>query len=117
MAQQTSRQWIVTHEWMVKPMQQTEWIKGEGLLIWLAEVFSSLGTGLYLVSIIMNNWWGALFGWGIIVLIKLPFTLFTLAIPCGSGRCCRPFQGRGGPRGSPVDFSLPPCIPGLVFYN
>ena len=41
---------MVTHEWMVKPMRQTEWIEGKGLLIWLAEVFSALGTGLYLVS-------------------------------------------------------------------
>ena len=40
---QTARQWIVTHEWMVNPMQQTEWIEKQGLLIWLAEVFSSLG--------------------------------------------------------------------------
>ena len=62
-SRQTARQWIVTHEWMVNPMQQTEWIEGQGLLIWLAEVFSSLGTGLYLVSIFVNNWWGALVGW------------------------------------------------------
>ncbi len=42
----TSRQWMVPHEWMVKPMRQTEWIDGRGLLVWLAEVFSALGTGL-----------------------------------------------------------------------
>ena len=47
----TARQWMVTHEWMVKPMAQTEWIEGKGLLVWLAEVFSALGTGLYLVSL------------------------------------------------------------------
>ena len=41
---QTARQWMVTHEWMVKPMQQTDWIQREGLLIWLTEVFGSLGT-------------------------------------------------------------------------
>ncbi len=48
---QTARQWMVTHEWMIKPMGQTEWISGKGLLVWLAEVFSALGTGLYLVAI------------------------------------------------------------------
>ena len=47
----TARQWMVTHEWMVKPMAQTEWIQGKGMLVWLAEVFSALGTGLYLVSL------------------------------------------------------------------
>jgi hypothetical protein len=39
------RQWITTHEWMVKPTAQTEWVDGQGLLIWLAEVFSALGMG------------------------------------------------------------------------
>jgi formate-dependent nitrite reductase membrane component NrfD len=90
---QTSRQWMVTHEWMVKPMQQTEWIKGEGLLIWLAEVFSSLGTGLYLVSIFVNNWWGAAIGWGIIVLIKLPLHLIYLGKPVRFWRALPPFTG------------------------
>ncbi len=60
MQTQTSRQWMVTHEWMVKPMQQTEWIEKQGLLVWLSEVFSALGTGLYLVAIFADNWWGAL---------------------------------------------------------
>ena len=51
----TARQWMVTHEWMVKPMAQTEWIEGKGLLVWLAEVFSALGTGLYLVSLFFGS--------------------------------------------------------------
>ncbi len=88
---QTSRQWMVTHEWMVKPMQQTEWIKGEGLLIWLAEVFSSLGTGLYLVSMFIGNWWGAAFGWAIIVLIKLPLHFIYLGRPFRFWRALPPF--------------------------
>ena len=77
----TKRQWMVTHEWMVKPMQQTEWIEGQGLLIWMAEVFSALGMGLYLVSLFFNNWWGALAGWLIIVALKLPFHFFYLGKP------------------------------------
>jgi formate-dependent nitrite reductase membrane component NrfD len=87
----TRRQWIVTHEWMVKPMQQTEWIKGEGVLIWLAEVFSSLGTGLYLVSIFVNSWWGALFGWIIIMGIKLPLHFLYLGKPFRFWRALPPF--------------------------
>jgi formate-dependent nitrite reductase membrane component NrfD len=89
---QTKRQWMVSHEWMVKPMQQTEWIEGEGLLIWLAEVFSSLGTGLYIVSIFVNNWWGALIGWLIIIGLKLPFHLAYLGKPTRFWRTMPPFS-------------------------
>jgi formate-dependent nitrite reductase membrane component NrfD len=88
---QTARQWIVTHEWMVNPMQQTEWIEKQGLLIWLAEVFSSLGTGLYLVSIFYSNWWGALLGWLIIMLLKLPLHLVYLGKPTRFWRALPPF--------------------------
>lgn len=88
---QTRRQWMVTHEWMVKPMQQTEWIEGQGLLIWLAEVFSALGMGLYLVSLFLNNWWGSLAGWLIIVLLKLPFHFFYLGKPWRFWRAIPPF--------------------------
>lgn len=88
---QTARQWIVTHEWMVNPMQQTEWIEKQGLLIWLAEVFSSLGTGLYLVSIFVSNWWGALLGWLIIMLLKLPLHLVYLGKPTRFWRAMPPF--------------------------
>ena len=87
----TKRQWMVTHEWMVKPMQQTEWIEGQGLLIWMAEVFSALGMGLYLVSLFFNNWWGALAGWLIIVALKLPFHFFYLGKPWRFWRAIPPF--------------------------
>lgn len=87
----TRRQWMVTHEWMVKPMQQTEWIEGQGLLIWLAEVFSALGMGLYLVSLFLNNWWGCLAGWFIIVALKLPFHFFYLGRPWRFWRAIPPF--------------------------
>ena len=89
--QHTRRQWMVTHEWMVKPMQQTDWIQREGLLIWLTEVFGSLGTGLYLVSIFVNNWWGALFGWLIVMAIKLPIHLVYLGRPTRFWRALPPF--------------------------
>lgn len=89
---QTRRQWMVTHEWMVKPMQQTEWIEGEGLLVWLSEVFSSLGTGLYIVSIFVNSWWGALIGYLIVVGLKLPFHLAYLGKPTRFWRTLPPFS-------------------------
>jgi formate-dependent nitrite reductase membrane component NrfD len=66
------RQWMVTHDWMVKPTPQTEWIERRGILVWIAEVFTSLGAGLYLVSLFYNNWWGMLVAWLIIMFLKLP---------------------------------------------
>ena len=93
MQTQTARQWMVTHEWMVKPMQQTEWIEHQGLLIWLAEVFSALGTGLYLVALFVNSWWGALIGWLIIMLFKLPLHLMYLGKPLRFWRTMPPFSG------------------------
>lgn len=85
------RQWMVTHEWMVKPTAQTEWIDGQGLMIWLAEVFSALGMGLYLVALFLNNWWGQLAGWFIIVGLKLPFHFFYLGRPWRFWRAIPPF--------------------------
>jgi polysulfide reductase chain C len=84
---------MVTHEWMVKPMQQTEWIQQRGLLVWLAEVFSVLGTGLYLVALFVNSWWGALIGWLIIVFLKLPFHFAYLGKPLRFWRTMPPFSG------------------------
>ena len=51
------REWMVPHEWMVKYTPQTEWIERRGILVWIAEVFGSLGPGLYLVSLFYDNLW------------------------------------------------------------
>lgn len=88
----TARQWMVTHEWMVKPMAQTEWIQGRGLMVWLAEVFSALGSGLFLVSLFLHSWWGALFGWLLILLFKFPLHLFYLGKPARFWRAFPPFS-------------------------
>jgi formate-dependent nitrite reductase membrane component NrfD len=72
MSPMATRQWMVTHEWMVKPMHQREWIERRGIMIWIAETFTSLGAGLYLVSLFVNSWWGLLVGWLIIMFLKLP---------------------------------------------
>jgi len=96
----TARQWMVTHEWMVKPMAQTEWIEGKGLLVWLAEVFSALGTGLYLVSLFfalkeefaLTAFWAGVFGWVMIALFKLPLHLAYLGKPLRFWRSFPPFS-------------------------
>lgn len=93
MQTQTARQWMVSHEWMVKPMQQTEWIERQGLLVWLSEVFSALGTGLYLVAIFVDNWWGALIGYLLVMFLKLPLHLLYLGKPLRFWRTMPPFSG------------------------
>lgn len=91
MKARTSRQWIVPHEWMVLPMRQVEWIERKGRLVWLAEVFSALGMGLYLVALIEGNWWATLLGWLLIVLFKMPLHLFYLGKPLRFWRAIPPF--------------------------
>ncbi len=96
----TARQWMVTHEWMVKPMAQAEWIQGKGILVWLAEVFSALGTGLYLVSVFfalkedfaVTAFWGGIFGWIMIAVFKLPLHLAYLGKPWRFWRAFPPFS-------------------------
>lgn len=96
----TARQWMVTHEWMVKPMAQVEWIEGKGLLVWLAEVFSALGTGLYLVSLFfalkegfaLTAFWAGLFGWIGIAVFKLPLHFLYLGKPWRFFRAFPPFS-------------------------
>ena len=75
------RQWMVTHEWMVKPTAQTEWIERRGVLVWIAEVFTSLGAGFYLVSLFFGNWWGMAAGWVIIMFLKIPLHLIYFGKP------------------------------------
>jgi protein NrfD len=85
------RQWMVTHEWMVKPTRQTEWIDRKGILVWIAEVFTSLGAGLYLVSLYFNNWWGMAVAWAIIMFLKIPLHLIYFGKPLRFWRTIIPF--------------------------
>ena len=98
MKAQTRRQWIVTHEWMVKPMRQKEWISGKGMLVWLAEVFSALGMGTYLVGLLagiseITTWafWATVLGWVLIVLFKLPLHFLYLGRKRNFWRAIPPF--------------------------
>ena len=85
------RQWMVTHDWMVKPTAQTEWIERRGILVWIAEVFTSLGAGLYLVSLFFDNWWGMLAAWVIIMFLKVPLHLIYFGKPFRFWRTIPPF--------------------------
>jgi formate-dependent nitrite reductase membrane component NrfD len=96
---QTRRQWITTHEWMVKPTRQTEWISGKGILVWLAEVFSALGMGTYLVGLLAGlggvttgAWWATVLGWALIVLFKLPLHFLYLGRKRNFWRAIPPFS-------------------------
>jgi len=87
-----TRQWMVTHEWMVKPMHQREWIERRGIMIWIAETFTSLGAGLYLVSLFIGSWWGLLVGWLIIMFLKLPIHIAYFGKPWRFYRTMPPFS-------------------------
>jgi len=85
------RQWMITHEWMIKPTRQTEWIDRRGIIFWFAEVFTSLGVGLYLVSLFFNNWWGMLVAWLIIMFLKITLHLMYFGKPLRFWRTIIPF--------------------------
>jgi formate-dependent nitrite reductase membrane component NrfD len=85
------RQWMVPHEWMVKYTPQTEWIERRGILVWIAEVFTSLGAGLYLVSLFFNNWWGMLVAWLIVMFLKIPLHIMYFGKPFRFWRTIPPF--------------------------
>jgi formate-dependent nitrite reductase membrane component NrfD len=87
-----TRQWMVTHEWMIKPMHQKEYIEKRGLLIWIAETFTTLGTGLFMVSLFLNSWWGLLIGWLIVLFLKLPIHIAYLGQPLRFYRLFPPFS-------------------------
>ena len=85
------RQWMVPHEWMVRFTAQTEWIERRGILVWIAEVFTSLGAGLYLVSLFFNNIWGMVAAWIIIMFLKVPIHLVYFGKPLRFWRTIPPF--------------------------
>jgi len=76
---------------MVKPTPQTEWIERRGILVWIAEVFTALGAGLYLVSLFYSNWWGMLVAWIIIMFLKVPLHLAYFGRPLRFWRTIPPF--------------------------
>jgi polysulfide reductase chain C len=68
-------------------------------MVWLAEVFSALGMGTYLVGIIAGAWeisawafWATVAGWLMIILFKFPLHLFYLGRPLRFWRAFPPFS-------------------------
>ncbi len=68
-------------------------------MVWLAEVFSALGMGTYLVGLIAGAWeitpwafWATVAGWLMIVLFKFPLHLFYLGKPLRFWRAFPPFS-------------------------
>jgi len=51
------------NEWMVKPTQQTEWIEGRGIILWLAFFFIELGAGTFFVATFFDSVLAMLIGW------------------------------------------------------
>ena len=70
-----------SYEWMVEFTPQTIWIDGKGILVWLAEVFGTLGGGLYLISLYFNSLWGMFISWLMIVALKGGFHFVHLGQP------------------------------------
>jgi sulfite dehydrogenase (quinone) subunit SoeC len=81
MSKMITRQWMITHEWMVKPRLQREWIEKRGILLWLAFYTGGLGGGLYLVSLFFDNIIGMIIGWFIVAGLKGSFHLIYLGRP------------------------------------
>ncbi|MBA7628700.1 hypothetical protein ES703_36195 [subsurface metagenome] len=79
------------YEWMIKYTPQREWIERRGVLVWIAEVFTSLGAGLYLVSLYFNSLPGMLVAWIIIVTLKIPLHIIYFGKPLRFWRTIFPF--------------------------
>jgi len=95
-----TRQWMVTHKWMLDYTHQSEWIERRGIMVWIAEVFTTLGSGLYLVALYFDIRYGAdnLFGfygmvlaWIIIMALKVPIHLMYFGKPFRFWRTLPPF--------------------------
>jgi formate-dependent nitrite reductase membrane component NrfD len=69
------------YEFMVKFTPQEAWIKGKGILLWLAFFFSEIGAGIYLVSLFLNLRTGWLIGWLVTLVIGGGLHLLYLGKP------------------------------------
>jgi len=80
--------------WRIGYWPQREWIERRGILVWLAEVSTSLGAGLYLASLYFDSLIGLLIGWLIIVVFKIPLHLAYFGKPLRFWRTVPPFTDR-----------------------
>jgi len=80
------------YEWMVKYTPQKEWIEEKGVLVWITEVLTSVGAGLFLVSLFLNNLVGMIAGYLIIVVLDIPLHLLDYGKPFRFWRTIVPFN-------------------------
>ncbi len=93
-------QWMTIHKWMTDYTPQTEWIERRGIMVWIAEVCTSIGSGLYLISLFLSlvpgyeklSWWGMLIAWLIIMFLKIPLHLAYFGKPWRFWRTIPPFS-------------------------
>lgn len=69
------------YEWMIKHTPQTEWIKGPGILFWMAFFFIELGAGICLVSSLFHHRTGEIVGWLTCAVLGGGFHLIYLGHP------------------------------------
>ena len=95
-----TRQWMVTHKWMLDYTHQSEWIERRGIMVWIAEVFTTLGSGLYLVALFFDifhgsdnlyGFYGMVLAWVIIMALKVPIHLAYFGKPFRFWRTLPPF--------------------------
>lgn len=93
-------EWMTIHKWMTDYTPQTEWIERRGTLVWIAEVFTSIGSGLYLISLFFSlvkgydvfSWWGMLIAWIVIMFLKIPLHIAYFGKPLRFWRTIPPFS-------------------------
>jgi formate-dependent nitrite reductase membrane component NrfD len=94
------REWMTIHKWMTDYTPQTEWIEKRGIMVWIAEVFTAIGSGLYLVSLFYGlvpgyeifSWWGVVIGWFVIMFLKIPLHIAYFGKPLRFWRTIPPFS-------------------------
>lgn len=77
---------LMPYEWMVKNTPEEEWIKGKGILLWLAFFLTEIGAGIYLVSLFLNFQAGWLIGWILTMVFGGGVHVFYLGKPMRSWR-------------------------------
>lgn len=74
---------------MVEYTPQTQWIKGQGVFLWLAFFFSEAGAGIYFVSLFLDFKPGWLTGWFVTLILGGLIHLGFLGHPVRSWRILR----------------------------
>jgi formate-dependent nitrite reductase membrane component NrfD len=59
----SNRTEVLEYEWMVKYTPQEVWIKGKGVYLWLAFLFTEICAGAYFVSLFLKYEPGMIVGW------------------------------------------------------